>query len=167
MLTQLKNGFCLACGDEYADADMAVSLQAAGGQVVLEPASRVVAAAARQRPQRAFAAGLYGERLFWRSLAAEPVLPSLVLHLLEILRHAVARAPFGTLPMLAGRLVAVLQFGWYVPRFGELRQLMRNRPAVSEGPANGDGRLRFEAGHAAGGLSRPRQQRRVPLKRSA
>ena len=167
MLARLTNGFCLWCGDEYADADMAVSLRAAGGRVVLEPAARVVAAAERQRPQRPFAAGLYGERLFWRSLAAEPVLRSLVLHLFEILRHAIARAPLGTLPMLAGRLVAVLQFGWYVPRFAELRRLMEHQPAVPGGTLGTDCSLRFEGGHVGGGLSRPRQQRRVPLKRSA
>lgn len=167
MLARLTNGFCLSCGDEYADADMAVSLQAAGGRVVLEPSSRVVAAAERQRPQRAFAAGLYGERLFWRSLAAEPILQSLVLHVFEVLRHALVRAPLGTLPMLAGRLVAVLQFGWYVPRFRELRQLMRNGPTEESPSATADRRLRFEAGHAGGGVSQPRRRPRVPLRRSA
>ena len=167
MLARLTNGFCLSCGDEYADADMAVSLRAAGGRVVLEPASRVVAADERQRPQRAFAAGLYGERLFWRSLAAEPILRSLVLHVFEVLRHALVRAPLGTLPMLAGRLVAVLQFGWYVPRFRELRQLIQTRPAEDGQPAPVDRSLRFEAGHAGGGISRPRRRSRVPLRRSA
>lgn len=167
MLARLDNGFCLSCGDEYADADMAVSLQAAGGKVVLEPASRVVAAPERQRPQRAFYAGLHGERLFWRSLAAEPILRSLVLHLFEVIRHALARAPLGTLPMLAGRLVAVLQFGWYVPRFMELRQLKQRGAADANAPAAADRSLRFDAGQAGGGLSRPRRRPRVPLRRSA
>ena len=165
ILARLTNGFCLSCGDEYADADMAVSLRAAGGRVVLEPASRVVAAAERQRLQRPFAAGLYGERLFWRSLAAEPILQSLVLHVFEVLRHALVRAPLGTLPMLAGRLAAVLQFGWYVPRFRELRQLIKTRPAEDGQLAQADRSLRFEPGHAGGGISRPR--RRMPLRRSA
>jgi hypothetical protein len=167
MLARLNNGFCLSCGDEYADADMAASLRAAGGRVILEPASRVVAAAERQQPQRPFAAGLYGERLFWRSLAAEPILRSLVLHVFEILRHALARAPLGTLPMLAGRLVAVLQFGSYVPRFRELRQLMQSRSEEAGQRSLGDRSLRFEVGHDGGGVSRPRRRPRMPLRRSA
>ena len=68
MIDRLSFGFCPACGDEYADADMAVSLQATGGHVVFEHTSKIIAAQERHRPQPAFKAGLYGERLFWSPL---------------------------------------------------------------------------------------------------
>ena len=170
MINRLTFGFCPACGDEYADADMAVSLQATGGRVVFEPTSKIVAAPERHRPQPAFKAGLYGERLFWRSIAAEPLPQSLVLHVVEILRHALVRAPLGTLPVLAGRLVALLQFGMYIPRFRELSALMQGPTTggnhTSNHAVSGPARLlRYDEGHARTG--RPHRRRKLPLKRSA
>ena len=170
MINRLTFGFCPACGDEYADADMAVSLQATGGRVVFEPTSKIVAAAERHRPQPAFKAGLYGERLFWRSIAAEPLPQSLILHVVEILRHALVRAPLGTLPVLAGRLVALLQFGMYIPRFRELSALMQGPTTgvnhTSNHTVSGPARLlRYDEGHARTG--RPHRRRKLPLKRSA
>ena len=170
MINRLTFGFCPACGDEYADADMAVSLQATGGRVVFEPTSKIVAAPERHRPQPAFKAGLYGERLFWRSIAAEPLPQSLVLHVVEILRHALVRAPLGTLPVLAGRLVALLQFGMYIPRFRELSALMQGPTTggnhTTNQPVSGPARLlRYDEGHARTG--RPHRRRKLPLKRSA
>ena len=170
MINRLTFGFCPACGDEYADADMAVSLQATGGRVVFEPTSKIVAAPERHRPQPAFKAGLYGERLFWRSIAAEPLPQSLVLHVVEILRHALVRAPLGTLPVLAGRLVALLQFGMYIPRFRELSALMKGPTTggnhTSNQPVSGPARLlRYDERHARTG--RPHRRRKFPLKRSA
>ena len=100
-------------------------------------------------------------------MAAEPILQSLVLHVFEVLRHALVRAPLGTLPMLAGRLAAVLQFGWYIPRFRELRQLMHRGLSDEHQDTPTDRSLRFDAGHAGGGISRPRQRPRMPLRRSA
>ena len=105
---------------------MAVSLQATGGRVVFEPTLKNCcprpSGTVRNRHSRQ---ALYGERLFWRSIASEPLPQSLVLHVVEILRHALVRAPLGTLPVLAGRLVALLQFGMYIPRFRELSALMQ------------------------------------------
>ena len=169
MIDRLPFGFCPACGDEYADADMAVSLQATGGHVVFEPTSKIIAAAERHRPQPAFKAGLYGERLFWRSIAAEPLPQSLVFHVVEILRHAVVRAPLGTLPVLAGRLVALLQFGIYIPRFRELSALIQGsttgKHATNQTVAGPSRLLRHDEGHAH--IGRLHRSRRLPLKRSA
>ena len=170
MIDRLTFGFCPACGDEYADADMAISLQATGGHVVFEATSKIIAAAERHRPQPAFKAGLYGERLFWRSIAAEALPQSLVLHVVEILRHAVVRAPLGTLPVLAGRLVALLQFGMYIPRFRELSALIQgstaNRKYTMNQTVASDARLlRYDEGHAR--VARPHRRRKLPLKRSA
>lgn len=153
-------GFSTACGDWLADADMAAVLACCDGDVVLEPNSRVIGGAMRSQPG-AFTAGLQAERLFWRALAAGMLLPALAAHGLETLRHAAASAPFGTVPMLAGRLVGLLQFGSHAAR---ARQLAAVRQAV-DGTA--DARtLRIDEAHER--LARPhRQASPAPLKRSA
>ncbi|MEI6538980.1 MAG: hypothetical protein WCO86_05550, partial [Planctomycetota bacterium] len=135
-------GLATACGDECADADTAITLARSGGRTVLEPHSRVVAAE-RRRPG-GFRAGLTAERLFWRSLAGQSFIAAIVMHMLEVVRHAVARAPLGTLPMLLGRLVGFVQFGGYLPRFVQLRRLMARaaaarRPDASGNAATGNG----------------------------
>ena len=163
-------GFSTACGDTSADADMAVTLARSGREVVLEPDSRVVAAPERKATARSFAAGLHAERLFWRSIAGQSLLPVLVLHILEIVRHAIVRAPLGTLPMLAGRCVALLQFGAYVTRYRQLRGLI-SKATVGPGfedkqrLADQSRTIRFDAPHA--GIGRPKQRIAAPLRRSA
>lgn len=162
VLAQIPGGFSLACGDDCADADMAVSLRALGGDVVLEPRSHILAGQARDRIQRPFSAGLHGERLFWRSLAVEPLFMALLLHTLEIIRHALARAPFGTLPVLAGRLVGILQFGAYVPRYLQLRGLLRSRTTADSEDAHV---IRYD--EAQERVSRPKRRPSPPLRRTA
>jgi hypothetical protein len=157
-------GFSLACGDDCADADMAVTLDRIGCPVALEESSVVVRGAAR-RPTGGFTAGLHAERLFWRSVAGRPLMPALCLHALEVLRHAVARAPLGTVPMLVGRLVALMQFGSYRQRYEQLRQLARLALAdTDEQPT-----IRIDAAHS--GAGRPavagRSAADFPLRRSA
>lgn len=149
-------GFTTACGDDLAAADMAATLTCGGERVVLEPASRVVWAAAAQRPGP-LVAGLHAERLFWRSLPAHAAVPALAAHAAEVVRHAVATAPLGTVPMLVGRLLALVQFGSCLPRAKELKRLLVEaaRPAIADGgqvPAT----LRIDAGHAL--PSRPRRE---------
>ena len=117
-------GFSTACGDALAAADMAAGLTAAKAEVVLEPESRVVGGPARKR-RSPFVSGLQAERLFWRSLACERLVPALVAHAGEVLRHAAATAPIGTFAMLAGRLTALVQFGSCFGRTRQLRGLMR------------------------------------------
>jgi hypothetical protein len=176
-------GLATACGDESADADTAITLARSGGRTVLEPDSRVVAAARRRLG--GFRAGLTAERLFWRSLAGQSFIVAIVMHMLEVVRHAVARAPLGTLSMLLGRLVGIVQFGGYVPRFVQLRRLMaraaaERRPDASGNAATGDGTgdatgvetdvrerttIRIDAGHA--GVGRPRAKVATPLRKSA
>ena len=153
-------GFATDCGEWLADADMAAALACSGGEVVLEPASLVVGGPMRSQPG-AFMGGLQAERLFWRGLTAGAMLPALVAHGIETLRHAAASAPFGTVPMLVGRLVGLLQFGAHAAR---ARQLAAVRQAA-DGAA--DARtLRIDAAHER--LARPhRQASPAPLKRSA
>jgi hypothetical protein len=88
-------------------------------------------------------------------------------HLYEILRHAVARAPLGTLPMLAGRLVALLQFGSYLPRYMQLRGLIAAAAADrTHGEERSEERtIRIDGPHAA--VGRPKRRVSEPLRKSA
>lgn len=157
-------GFSLACGDDCADADMAVTLDRLGCPVVVESSSVVVRGATRRRAA-AFMAGLHAERLFWRSVAGRPLFAAVCLHAIEVLRHAVARAPLGTVPMLVGRLVALMQFGSYRQRYQQLRQLADIAEAMSQDQPT----IRIDVGQP--GLAHPtvadRDAAAQPLRRSA
>lgn len=154
-------GFSATCGDANAAADMAAVVACAGLDVVVEPAARIVWGPARRRGG-AFLAGLHAERLFWRSLAADSALPALVAHAIEIVRHAAARAPWGTLPMLAGRLAALVQFGSSMPRARLLRELRRQAADADAAPRT----LRLDGPHAFPAEPHVAPEA-APLKRSA
>jgi hypothetical protein len=145
-----RGGFASDCGDDLAAADMAAALACLRATVVVEPRCRVVWGPASKRCP-SFLAGMHAEMLFWRSLPAHAAIPALAAHAGEVLRHVMATAPLGTLPMLLGRLMALVQFGRCLPRTKELRALLattsRNRPATRT--------LRIDAGHAL--PSRPRR----------
>ena len=171
------SGFTSACGDRLADADMAVSLAARGLSSVVEEGSRVVAGA-EPAGERGFRAGLHGERLFWRSLAGRSLLPALLLHGLEVVRHAVTQAPLGTVPMLLGRLLGALQVGSYLSRYRELHGWLAEGAATAAAgtsdtgttPASDTaGTIRIDAGHDA--LEGPRRRgvstATEPLRKSA
>jgi hypothetical protein len=162
-LRQAGPGFSTACGDSCADADMAVALARSGRTVVVDESSRVVDGPVRGR-KGSFTAGLHAERLFWRSIAGQFLPWAVVAHGAEVLRHAIARAPFGTLPMLAGRLVALMQFGAYLPRYRQLRALMqdsRPEPTGDDMPT-----IRIDGPHAT--VHAPmRRLDPTPLRRSA
>lgn len=142
-------GFTSACGDELAAADMAAALACAGSTVVIEPRCRVGWGLATKRVP-AFLSGMHAELLFWRSLPAHATLPALAAHAAEVVRHAVSSAPFGTLPMLLGRLMALVQFGRCVPRTKQLRSL-RAAAAFERQQRT----VRIDSGHAV--TSRPRR----------
>jgi len=156
-------GFSTACGDSCADADMAVALSRSGWSVVFDDSSHVVAGPERGR-KGAFSAGLHAERLFWRSIAGQWMPWALVAHLVEVARHSLARAPFGTLPMLAGRLVALMQFGAYLPRYRQLRALMQAPRA--DAAADDVRTIRIDGPHGAATAPKRRPEA-TPLRRSA
>jgi len=157
-------GFATACGEANAAADMSAALKAARLDVVVEPTSRVVCGPVPRR-SNAFLAGLHAERLFWRSLPCERVLPALVAHAGEVMRHAAARAPLGTLAMLAGRLTALVQFGSCVSRVRHLAELKRLATAARE-TDGGSRTFRIDASHEV--VPAPHVASRVrELKRSA
>ncbi|NCA11237.1 hypothetical protein EBR56_05440 [bacterium] len=117
-----------------------------------------------RRRSPAFIAGLHAERLFWRSLVGQSLPAALAAHFAEVMRHAVARAPLGTLPMLAGRLVALMQFGAYLPRARQLRGLALD--ARSDATLDGTPTIRIDGPHPA--MAAPQRYREVvPLRRSA
>jgi hypothetical protein len=156
-------GFSSACGDVNAAADMAAWLASAGLEVVVEPSSRIVWGPARRRGS-AFLAGLHAERLFWRSLAADSIAPAFLAHAIEIVRHTAILAPLGTLPMLAGRLAAFVQFGSSMPRARQLREAQRQATAASKDAAPRT--LRIDAPHAFPAAPHVVPEA-APLKRSA
>jgi len=138
----------------------------------VEPHSHVIvpAATTAQARTRSFTAGLHAERLFWRSMAGSSFLSALVMHAVEIVRHSVARAPLGTLPMLMGRAVAVLQFGSYVSRYLQLRQVIKQAAGSTSDRRGVEDRqtIRIDSPHA--GVGRPRQRverESAPLRKSA
>ena len=160
VLAKVGPGFATTCGDWLADADMAAALACLPGRVVVAPESRVVCGAGRRKP-RAFTAGVQAERLFWRSIGRGSLAAALAGHVIEVVRDSVATAPLGTLPMLAGRIVALMQFGDYVPRLKRLQALRRADTADDVDT------VRIDGPHAA--LARPRRQaiESRPLRRSA
>ena len=161
-------GFSSACGDRLADADMAVELAARGVTTGGEEQSRVVAGV---EPARVggFRAGLHAERLFWRSLAGRALLPALMLHAIEVIRHMVVSAPLATVPMLLGRMLAGLQVGSYLPRYRQLTgYLAGDEGTAEESQATDAGRtIRIDEGREA--LAGPRRvpHSAEPLRKSA
>lgn len=163
ILEMAGDGFALACGDMYADADMAVALERMECPVAVEPSSQVMRGEPRRRGNP-FIGGLHAERLFWRSLAGRSLVPALVMHLVEIVRHTVTQAPLGMVPALAGRLVAMMQFGAYRERYHQLRAMA----GAAAGDKDGQRTIRIDGPHA--GVGRPSVVDRdvmQPLRRSA
>ena len=150
------SGFSKACGDRLAAADMAAAVACLGDLVVVEPTCQVVEGPATKRGSW-FNEGLHAERLFWRSLAAEQPIAALVAHVGEVVRHAMAAAPLGTLPMLAGRLACLMQCGSCLGRARELNALQAEAGARRRAAADDAGGqiVRIDAGHATG---RPKRQ---------
>jgi hypothetical protein len=103
-------------------------------------------------------------------MAGSSVLSALVMHAVEIVRHAVARAPLGTLPMLLGRTVAMLQFGSYVSRYLQLRHIIKQAAGQGERHTDAEDRqtIRIDGPHAGAGRPRQRVEREsAPLRKSA
>ena len=159
-------GFTTVCGDANADADMAVTLSRSGRRVELEPESIVIAPSTppTEAATSSFAEGVYAERLFWRSLAGSSPTAALM-HLVEIVRHAFSAAPLGSAGVLLGRLVAVLQFGIYLPRYLQLRRVIRQAAARVKQAEQDPQVIRIDGPHA--GVGRPHGVEPAVLRKSA
>jgi hypothetical protein len=92
------------------------------------------------------------------------------MHVVEVVRHAIAQAPLGTLPMLVGRMVAVLQFGSYVSRYLQLRQVIRQAADSGRVQQGDEDRQTIRIDDSHTGVGRPRHRgtrEAAPLKKSA
>ncbi len=164
-LRQAGPGFSTFCGDSCADADMAVAAVRGRRRVELDCSSRVVSGQSQPQRKASFLAGLHAERLFWRSIAGQSLPLAIVMHLVEVVRHSLARAPFGTLPMLTGRFVALLQFGSYLPRYRQLLALIEDSRDAAD--LSGSPTIRIDDPHAAIGRPKGSLPAGAPLRRSA
>ena len=131
VLAATGEGFATVCGNDWCDADMGITIEAIGGRVVVADDACIVEGPTPQ-PTRGFAHGLYAERVFWRSLAARSLLPSVLLHAWEVVRSALLGAPLGTVPTLLGRAVALLQFGNYVAHAHRMRGIRAAMSVVAD-----------------------------------
>jgi hypothetical protein len=156
-------GFATTCGDTWCDADMGVTIEVIEGRVVVAADSRVIAGDTRPEPT-AFTRGLQAERVFWRSLAQRPLVTSVVCHAWEIVRSALAAAPLGTVPLLVGRVVGLLQFGGY---FAHAQRMRAVRAAATGGTADGPTTVRIDEPHVARPAPHVRRRDERPLRKSA
>ena len=111
---QALGGFDARLDERYADVDVALAIAALDFRTVCEPASRVVATAARSDDDRRapFARGRNAERVFWRNAEARGKWVSLLMHPFAWIGDVLAtRSAFGTLLVDVGRICALLEFG--------------------------------------------------------
>ena len=104
--------FSTDVGDRLTVLDLALSLQKAGLRTVLEPQSRVLAAAGADCRTGPFRRSLELERFFWRFYPRDRWAAELVSHALLVLGESLAGIPRLTTPaQLAGRLWGMLRSG--------------------------------------------------------
>lgn len=163
VLNEAGAGFATTCGDAWCDVDMGVALESMNARVAVATQSRVLEGP-RNRAQTAFSQGLHAERVFWRSLGQRSILAALLQHSWEVVRSGLAHAPLGTVPMLLGRMVALLQFGGYVARAHQVRRLRREAAAGGEADS---AIVRIDDAHAAVSSPRRRRSAEPPLRKSA
>lgn len=130
------DGFAPELGQRLAGTDLALMLQHAGGRCVLEPKSRVHAAAVEEVPAGAFCRALQAERLFWRWAPRTGWSRALLAHGGELVVDFCGSVPGpGMVTGLAGRLAGLCTLGAH--RRHHRRRLERLR---HEGNCNGNGR---------------------------
>jgi hypothetical protein len=111
VLIELAAGFDSAVGDEFADIDLALRLEAAGFDSVCEPLCRVmVPEMAAAAPRMSFRSGRSAERLYWRHRGATGPSGSVTRHLALVARDALTcliqpRAAAA----ISGRITATLE----------------------------------------------------------
>jgi hypothetical protein len=107
----LVGGFSRAVGDAVVDADLALSLRAAGYLSVLDPRCVVVARLGDiAAPRSGFKSGLAAERLFWRAAPVAGWRRSLFCHPLGVLGDFVRALPSaGAFTALVGRVVGACE----------------------------------------------------------
>ena len=106
-------GFDSRLDERYADVDLALAIAALDLRTVCETGSRVVQTAVRDDHGRApFSRGRNAERIFWQSVAARGMLPSLVMHPFALIGDLLAtRSAIGAVLATLGRTFALVEFG--------------------------------------------------------
>ncbi|MGD9645014.1 MAG: glycosyltransferase family 2 protein [Pirellulales bacterium] len=129
VLLDLAAGFASAVGDELADIDLALRLEAAGFESVCEPLCRVMVPRTAATPT-SFRRGRSAERLYWRHRGATGPSGSVARHLTLVARDALASVikPRAAAAMV-GRIAAMLERGSY-RRSRAAAELLHERAAV-------------------------------------
>jgi len=105
-------GFDASIGDEHADIDAALTLQAIGCKCQFEAASRVRFTDAKANAPETFRTGRQSERLFWRHQKRRGGIGALLMHPLSVLVQALGDLPHpGSVTQLLGRTIAGMEFG--------------------------------------------------------
>ncbi len=105
-------GFDTSVGTEFADVDLARSLQTVGYAAALEPDCVVVGGDEAHTRIDSFTRGRNAQRLFWRHIQAAGLTKSMLLHVFSVLLTFLRFLP-GSLPALAGRLIASCELRSY------------------------------------------------------
>ena len=162
VLLDLADGFDTAVGDELADIDLALRLEAAGFDSVCEPLCRVMVPQ-QAAPRTSFAAGRAAERLYWRHRSATGASGSVARHMTLVARDALAclmkpRAAAA----ITGRLAAALERRTY-RRSRDAAEVLQQRATamLSQEPLK---ILRFDEAHRT---VRPPQGRTIAAQAQA
>jgi hypothetical protein len=152
-LQQVREVFSRSVGSDLADVDLALRLARAGYRAVLEPRSRVIAAAKRQRRNPLSSAWL-AERLFWRYCNDFGWGRSVASHIGVLATEAAMSV---VRPLEAGRVIGRAA-GWLEHLFFAGRA--SDKPNEPDGAPRVEmpGRLRVDSPVAGGRPTRSRRQ---------
>ena len=147
VLLDLASGFDAAVGDELADIDLALRLEAAGFDSVCEPLCRITVPNVAA-PALSFRSGRSAERLYWRHRGAVGPSGSVARHMVLVARDALTCLvkPRAAAAM-TGRITATLERGTY-RRAREAADLLQRRASamLNHEPLK---ILRFDEAHRA------------------
>lgn len=122
-------GFDRAVGDDLADIDVALSIQALGQRCVFEPQCRLYSPPSAA-PSGSFSAGRRAERLFLRHAPQRGWLWSLLLHPFVVAAGSIGDLPHpGAATQLIGRAIAYFEFG---RRRADRKRLAAAREHIAE-----------------------------------
>ena len=113
-LAAVGGGMPNVLGNDLADVQLALELQAAGYRAVFDARAEIVADHIPMFDGRGLQHGLYSERLFWLHAGERNKFLSLCLHPFSVLGDILAALPsLAALLQAAGRFWACCQFGFY------------------------------------------------------
>jgi hypothetical protein len=143
-LSVVGGGLPNVLGNDLADVQLALELQAAGYRAVLEAGSQVMADRLPSWDGRGFQHGLYAERLFWLHASERGTALSMGLHPFAVVGDLLRTFSPAAAMQIAGRLLASCQFGFY-------RQPTHRKERKSAKLPDG---LRVDAAHEMGSAGR-------------